>query len=300
VSPQSPYLLLTACCRTVDRRRKKLKHWRSTVRQICCQQLPYLSTQRQICLSSTARRPGTKFPVGPPATSPASPSRLEANFFHIAHPVARTTMTEAEGAAAIAAASTGHGEGGARGHASTAATSTISSTNGSSATSNDGSSSDASGGGSVDNENSSRRIVSPFSQHTDEFPPQFLCPILSNEPPVDGAYFDVPGADNQISAQVFEYSSLYRLIASNERWPSRRFGEVRHPINGGWVRRDQALALVRRVSVETQEILNAERTRLRLPLVDSDPITEEVRDTYRQMIANIHTYRQMIANILNP
>jgi hypothetical protein len=142
-------------------------------------------------------------------------------------------MTEAEGAAAIAARSSGAGEG----HARAATTTTVSSPDGSSAASNDVSSSaNASGGGSADDENTTQRIVSPFSEQggtTNEFPSQYLCPIVSGEPPVVGAYFDVPGADNQLSAQVFEYSALYRFIASNTRWPSRGFAEVRHPINGG-------------------------------------------------------------------
>jgi hypothetical protein len=53
--------------------------------------------------------------------------------------------------------------------------------------------------GSGSRKNLARQVVSPFLQ-------QCLCPFLHGEPPVDGAYFNVPGIDNQISVQVFEYS----------------------------------------------------------------------------------------------
>ena len=281
VCPSKAHICRTVCCRTVDRRREKLKNWRSTVRQFAVDS--NLSTARQICHSSTARRPGTKFPVD----SRPLKTRGKLFFFRTAHRMARATMTESEGAATIAAGSS-TSESDARDRV---AVQTASVTNGASATtgSNNVSAADASGRGSINPGNSTSRVVSPFSQHEDanEFSPQHLCPFLLGEPPVDGAYFDVPGADNQISAQVFEYSQLYRYIVANGRWPLRSFGEVRHPMNGGWVRRDQALALVRRVSVETQAILSAERARQGLSLVDSQPITNELRTAYQQMIASV-------------
>ncbi len=59
---------------------------------------------------------------------------------------------------------------------------------------------------------------------------------------VAGAYFVIPGEDGQISEQVFEYSCIFRHIAS--LGSLKGFWEVHHQLNGGWVSRDQALALV--------------------------------------------------------
>ncbi len=57
-----------------------------------------------------------------------------------------------------------------------------------------------------------RAVVSLVQDSQDhdgvDFHSIFLCPFLLNELPVDGAYFDIPGEDGQISEQVFEYSCL--------------------------------------------------------------------------------------------
>ncbi len=117
-------------------------------------------------------------------------------------------------------------------------------------------------------------IVSPVqdSQGHDriDFPTIYSCPFLLNEPPVAGAYFDIPGEDGQISEQVFENSCLFRHIAT--LGSLRGYREVCHLLNGGWVSWDEALALVCRVHVETQVILNAERGHLGLLLVDNQPV----------------------------
>ncbi len=110
-----------------------------------------------------------------------------------------------------------------------------------------------------------------------------LCPFLLNEPPIDGAYFDIPGEDGQISEQVFEYSCLFRHIAT--LGSMRGFQEVHHPLNGGWVSWDQALALVHQVHVEMQVILNAERGRLGLLLVDNQPVRQAFCARYEQTMA---------------
>lgn len=85
--------------------------------------------------------------------------------------------------------------------------------------------------------------------------------------------------DGLISPQVFEYSLLYRSIAIQGR-TAIRF--VRHPMNAGWVRRDGALALVRRVSPEVQAIITAERSRQSLSLMDEDPVNDADRELYQQ------------------
>jgi hypothetical protein len=50
--------------------------------------------------------------------------------------------------------------------------------------------------------NDGRAIVSPVQDSQDhdgvDFPSKYICPFLMNEPPVDRAYFDIPGEDGQI------------------------------------------------------------------------------------------------------
>ena len=134
------------------------------------------------------------------------------------------------------------------------------------------------------------RVVSPVmpGQGSDDndFPSIYICPFFF-EPPVNGVYFDIIGTDGQLSQQVFEYSSIYRYIITIEgrRQTSHRY--VNHPYNGGRVRRDGALALVRPVSNETQAILNAERTRRQLELVDSNPLSDDDRLAYDQMLVAV-------------
>jgi len=135
------------------------------------------------------------------------------------------------------------------------------------------------------------RVVSPVEgashDHTgDDFPSEYLCPFLFNEPPVEGAYFDVPsGRNRQISGQVFEYSCLYRHIAM--LGTMRAFRNVFHPITRGEVARDQALELVRKVPAELQAILTAERARRGLPLVDDKPVGLKLRSRYQQTIRRV-------------
>ena len=77
----------------------------------------------------------------------------------------------------------------------------------------------------------------------DGFPSVFLCPFLMDEPPVQGAYFDVPGLNGQISPQIFEYSHLFRAISTIG--VGRSFRSIFHATNRGQVRQDEALTLVR-------------------------------------------------------
>jgi hypothetical protein len=64
-----------------------------------------------------------------------------------------------------------------------------------------------------------------------DFSSIYVCPFLLDDPPVAGAYFDIPGEDGQISEQVIEYSYLFCHIAT--LCSLRGFQEVRHPLNGG-------------------------------------------------------------------
>jgi hypothetical protein len=89
------------------------------------------------------------------------------------------------------------------------------STNGSSAALNNVSATNMSGGGSINDKNSTRHVVSLFLEQggtTNKFPSQYLCPFLLGETPVDGTYFNVPGTDNQISMQAFEYLQLTAIV----------------------------------------------------------------------------------------
>ncbi len=113
-----------------------------------------------------------------------------------------------------------------------------------------------------------------------------LCLFLLNEPPVDGAYFDIHGEDGQISEQVFEYSCLFCHIAT--LGSLRCSWEVHHPLNGGWVSWQQPLALVCLVDVETQEMLNVECGCLSLLLVNNQPIREAFCTRYEQTMARVH------------
>ena len=114
------------------------------------------------------------------------------------------------------------------------------------------------------------RTVSPTTNANNEFPSTHVCPFLINEPPIQGAYFDIPGANGELSQQVFEYSRLYWYIAT--LGTGRSFRSVRHPLNGGLVGRQEALPFVRRVSPELQAVFDQERLRRGLTLDDDEPI----------------------------
>lgn len=117
------------------------------------------------------------------------------------------------------------------------------------------------------------------------FPSSYLCPYLHDEPPVDGVYFDIRGSNGELSQQIFEYSRLYRHIST--LGTGRAFRSVRHPINGGWISRETAMNYVRRVSAETQMVLNAERAHRDLDLVDDEPLNERDFSIYEQSIARV-------------
>jgi hypothetical protein len=49
--------------------------------------------------------------------------------------------------------------------------------------------------------------------NVDDIPSQHIC-LLMQEPPVVGVYFDVPDRNRDTTEQVFEWSQLYRWIAT--------------------------------------------------------------------------------------
>lgn len=108
-----------------------------------------------------------------------------------------------------------------------------------------------------------------------DFPSMYTCPIVQ-EPPAQGATF------LQHSSQVFEYSALYRHIAT--RGALRSMRTVRHPITNERIGRSVALEEVRNVSSQVQTILTRERVRRGLSPHDPNPISEEDVQTYNETI----------------
>ncbi len=106
-------------------------------------------------------------------------------------------------------------------------------------------------------------IVNSFSS-------MYECPI-TQEPPAVGATF-------MIHEQVFEYSALYRLIATTGDLRAYRY--VLHPTSQESVLRVNALNEVHHIAHELQAIITEERLRHGLGIMDSDPITEQDRTDY--------------------
>ena len=118
----------------------------------------------------------------------------------------------------------------------------------------------------------------------DDFPSALICPI-NKEPPAVPVTFDVPDKQGNTSNQVFEYSALYRTIANQGVLTA--FRNVRHTINGAWVRRDEALPLISEVSPELKARIAAERARLSLSADDDEPVGPEEGKVYRRMVERI-------------
>ena len=106
-------------------------------------------------------------------------------------------------------------------------------------------------------------IVNSFSS-------MYECPI-TQEPPAVGATF-------MNHEQVFEYSALYRLIATTGDLRAYRY--VLHPTSRESVLRVNALNEVHHIGHELQAIITEERVRRGLGVIDSDPITEQDRTDY--------------------
>lgn len=125
------------------------------------------------------------------------------------------------------------------------------------------------------------------NQHDESFPSYLCCPI-TQQPPSRGVTFNVP-EQNSLSThpQVFEYSAIYRHIATEGIMQARRF--VLHPITRASVRRDVALSLVKDVNDETQGIINNERLCIGLTLEDENPLTQSDYELYNQTLSSIQS-----------
>jgi hypothetical protein len=82
-------------------------------------------------------------------------------------------------------------------------------------------------------------------------------------PPQRAVYLDVRGSDGQLPRQVFEYTAVFRNIATPGTY--RQFRQVRHPTSGGFIDRRLALARIIDVPPEVQARINAERLLRCLP-----------------------------------
>jgi len=65
-------------------------------------------------------------------------------------------------------------------------------------------------------------------------PSNLICSLMK-DPPVNGVTFEIPTPSGLISKQVFEYSCLFRMIATRGVLTAYRY--VRHPIFDSKIRR---------------------------------------------------------------
>lgn len=82
------------------------------------------------------------------------------------------------------------------------------------------------------------RTVSPTTSANNEFSSTHVHPFLINKPPIQRAYFDIPGANGELSQPVLECSHLYHYFNTWHRGSS--FCYICHPLNGGLVGRQEA------------------------------------------------------------
>ena len=92
--------------------------------------------------------------------------------------------------------------------------------------------------------------VVPRNISSANFPNRLICPITMN-PPADARSF------TSDSDQLFEYSAIYRMIATRGTLASARF--VFHPLTREKIRRDLALEHVHPVCSAMQSMLKSER-----------------------------------------
>ena len=119
------------------------------------------------------------------------------------------------------------------------------------------------------------------------FPGYLVCPI-SAELPVRACTFDNPGNDGMTSPHVFEYTEIFRHIATKSTLTATR--NVRHPVTGAAIQCGQALQCVHPVSQQVQHRIHQEHLRHGVNLEESNPLN----------LADYTCYNQMIANVLNP
>jgi len=111
-----------------------------------------------------------------------------------------------------------------------------------------------------------------------------ICP-LSQEPPFQGVHFDIPDTSGHITEQVFEWSQLYWWIATPGNLNARR--NVCHPLNQQFLSRSVAWGFVRPACEELQALLHREQVALDLPLEDENPLTDEDRSQYAEIMRSL-------------
>ena len=102
----------------------------------------------------------------------------------------------------------------------------------------------------------------PAAAADEDFPGWWMCPI-STEPPTWPVLFNIPNEDGTTySNQVFEYVDIFKNIATRTvHCPYH----VKHPINGQFVKRHEAIHLLQDVDVPTARRIAEERARQGLP-----------------------------------
>jgi hypothetical protein len=101
----------------------------------------------------------------------------------------------------------------------------------------------------------------PPAPEGEAFPSMLEC-SYTMRPPQRAVYMDVRGLDGLFPKQVFEYSAVYRNIATPGEYT--QFRKVRHPTSGGFIDRRAALSMVIDVPSEVQDKINTERRLQRL------------------------------------
>jgi hypothetical protein len=89
--------------------------------------------------------------------------------------------------------------------------------------------------------------------NVDDIPSQHICPLMQ-ESPVVGVYFNIPDRNGDTTDQVFEWSQLYRWIATRGNLRSRQ--NISHPINQQFVPRPSAWNLVHPITANLQALLH--------------------------------------------
>ena len=117
------------------------------------------------------------------------------------------------------------------------------------------------------------------------FPGNLECSLSLGDPPFRGVYFLIPDTDGRTSYAVFEYSALYRHIATPGLNAAAR--NVRHPISGATISRLNAMTFVADIPPDIQEFITEERKYRGLPDEDPHEIEEVDKNKYREMLRQV-------------
>ena len=81
----------------------------------------------------------------------------------------------------------------------------------------------------------------PPAPEGDAFPSMLEC-LLTMRPPQRAVYLDIRGSDGLFPKQVFEYSAVFKNIATTGFYS--QFRQLCHPTSGGFVDRREALSKI--------------------------------------------------------